>query len=500
MGPPSPLLARFRPEGPLPPSGELGREAATDPGTGAKVELVRPLGAAALRPGAEPRWAAAWTPSPAAHPAVLPSLAVDHRLAVRPAIAGPWTPALRLRPDEARAAAGWLGGALLRGVPGLGGELRLTDLVIDADGAPRISPSGIVLIPDLTDPGRHLPPTRAAGPEGERDAALYGLGVALFGALTGALPADGRTPEALRAAQARPRRLRELDPTLPADLDDLLAALLDPDPHRRAPAIVPLAARAEPPRISVPAPAPQPSPALKVREQGASAPGGRADLPTPAWGVELSAGATLAARRRAAALMGVAVPEGSAGPWPLSPASTAVEAAAQVDALRAARAPIAAVRLAPPAWTTPASVLGWAVVALLAPIIAGIAGLGAAALAAGAGLLLAIAGGATARAAGRAARAFAEQLGAHRPAGPFGEARAAVLRAELSAPEQADMLDAIDLLEETDPAGSPDTRAALAALVPARGPAADERRRALDQAAAVRAAAHATAAATGHRG
>src|SRR5262249_22505581 len=65
---------------------------------------------------------------------------------------------------------------------------------------------------------------------------IYGLGATLFGLLTGQppYPPAGSIGEALRALQREPpRKLRELRPDAPAELEALIDRMLDRDPTRR---------------------------------------------------------------------------------------------------------------------------------------------------------------------------------------------------------------------------------------------------------------------------
>ncbi|MBY0461374.1 MAG: hypothetical protein K2V38_29000, partial [Gemmataceae bacterium] len=68
---------------------------------------------------------------------------------------------------------------------------------------------------------------------------LYSLGASLFLALTGVEPfKDGNGPlavELYRRATAPPPRARQHRRDLPAEMDDLVAKLMDPDPARRFP-------------------------------------------------------------------------------------------------------------------------------------------------------------------------------------------------------------------------------------------------------------------------
>ena len=95
----------------------------------------------------------------------------------------------------------------------------------------------------LTDPNALLGTVEFMSPEQSRDpsfvgshADIYGLGATLFFLLTGEppYPEVRSLSEALRMLQeSRPRRLRQLRPDAPPDLDALVDRMLDPDPPRR---------------------------------------------------------------------------------------------------------------------------------------------------------------------------------------------------------------------------------------------------------------------------
>ncbi len=468
--------ARYTEGAPLAPAGELLRAQGQDSVTGAPVEIVRPAPHAALRDGARARFARAWTPRPPAHPAWLPALAgpaPDGKpVGVRPAIGAPWQPDQRLAADEVRQLAGWLGGGLLAG--GLEGGLAHEDLVLDADGVPRISPAGLVRVESIAALPYHVPPRRDSGPAGDRDAALYGLGVVLFRALTGAWPAEGRSPAALHAAQARPRRARELRPEVPADVDALLAALLDPDPSRRAPAVAAVA-HDRPPVLALPAAAPAPAPAaapaaataapaLRVTQAAPARSAARVDDALPPWLVVLDrAAATEASLRRLEALLPdlphFALRDGMRDESAVIVGTAPTEAAARslAESLGRAGAPLTVQSAAAPAPAVWGQVLGWVGAAVLAPVLGFLlAGPVAAGLGIALSLVLALVGGVAVRRSKEQARALARPESARLPALPSAQsavldairtARQTILGAELAAPLRVDLLDALDGIE-----------------------------------------------------
>jgi tetratricopeptide (TPR) repeat protein len=81
----------------------------------------------------------------------------------------------------------------------------------------------------------YVAPEQAWGGAADPAADWYSVGAMAYEALTGRLPFGG-DPDAILGASARgpAPRPRALWPGVPDDLDRLVAALLDPDPHRRA--------------------------------------------------------------------------------------------------------------------------------------------------------------------------------------------------------------------------------------------------------------------------
>lgn len=501
MSPPPPAAAppvhgRFTPEQTLASDGQLTVLRGRDRTTADEVELVRLEPHVALREGARARFAEAWVPRSPPHPAWMSPLAGpapgEPPIGVRPATQALWSPALRLRADEVRQAAGWLGAAVLAGAPGLGGALDHRDLVIDTDGVPRISPSGLLRTASVADLPRHRPPEVEPGPAGERDAALYGLGVVLFRALTGAWPADGASPAALHEAQRQPRRARALDPSIPADVDALLAALLDPEPAHRAPALAAMVG-AGPPVLAVrpstpeeaPAPAPTASPTLRVTQAAPQRSSARLDTAQDPWLVVVDrAAATEASLRRLEALLpdlphfALRDSHRDARQLVVGSADSADAAAALMASLAPAGAPLSTVSSLAPAPARIGQIAGWVLAAVLAPVL-GLLLLGpvAAGVGAVAGLLLALVGGMQVRRSQDLARSLARPGTdpARVPTLPARQrgvldavrtARKAVMEGDLADPLRVDLLGSLDEIESatlTVPDADADELAALAA-------------------------------------
>ncbi|MFN7147310.1 MAG: hypothetical protein ACK4YP_26315, partial [Myxococcota bacterium] len=178
-----------------------------------------PAGHVLLRPGVRDAFVGLRLPD---HPAALPTLATDVvdglPVRVRPATHGS-IEGVRLTAPEVVAAAGWLAPALLQ-AEGVGlGELGPEDLVRDADGVLRLAPTGVPRVESVARVPRHRAPEAASS--GEAD--LYGLGVTLYHALTGAWPTDARAPASAHGAGP--------------DADALLDGLLSADPAARRAAV-----------------------------------------------------------------------------------------------------------------------------------------------------------------------------------------------------------------------------------------------------------------------
>lgn len=504
MSPPPPAAGplvhgRFAPGRTLATDGQLTVLRGRDQSTSEEVELVRLEPHAALRDGARERFARAWVPRSPPHPAWMSPLAgpapSESPVGVRPPTQALWTPAIRLSADEVRQAAGWLGAALLAGAPGLGGALDHRDLVIDAGGVPRISPSGLKRTASVADLPRHRPPVVEPGPAGERDAALYGLGVVLFRALTGAWPADGASPATLHDAQRSPRRARALDPSVPADVDALLAALLDADPAHRAPALAAMVG-AGPPVLDLSTdgpsteeatqePAATGAPTLRVTQAAPQRSAARLDIAQDPWLVVVDReAATEASLRRLEALLpelphfALRDSHRDARQLVVGSAGSADAARALMDSLAPAGAPLSTVSSLAPAPARFGQIAGWVLAAVLAPVL-GLLLLGpvAAGVGAAAGLVLALVGGMQVRRSKDLARSLVRPgtdpaVVPTLPARQRGvldavrTARKAVMEGDLADPLRVDLLGSLDDIESatlTVPDADADELAALAA-------------------------------------
>ncbi len=255
------IAGRWVVEGALPPIGDLARWAVRD---GDEVaEAVSPVAHALLRHGAREAFLQA---TPPVHPAALATLAsadVDGvPMRVRVTTIGDLTET-RLTPAEARALAGWVAPAILAGAGVCGGELCPTDLRIDAHGVPRLAPSGVVHPESLARIPFHRAPECRGDAAADAAADLFGLGVTLYRAVTGAEPFPARTPSTLRAVSP----LLASAHGATTEADTLLAALLDLDPAVRLSAVTELPAAS----IFLPVPSPaSPAPANSTPTNPAS--------------------------------------------------------------------------------------------------------------------------------------------------------------------------------------------------------------------------------------
>ncbi len=454
MVPGARIFGRYTLGDSLPPRGELHRWQATDAATSEPVEVIAPSPLAALRPGAEAAWRQTHhDPPTGALASVICGRHGGRLVAVRPPSAGPWDQPLT--PEQATGVLASVGQQIIDR-PDLT-RLDPEDLWLDTERRVVLAPSGIVPHDPVGRPARLLPPEGAGGPS----AALYGLGVLVFHAVTDVWPVPGDTPSAHRAAQDAPLSLAALVPGVSVALAEALSRLLSSEPSRRASALPPPGPPVQLPEVTPP---PQ-TPAIVTAPAPDVAGSGRRDHRLQSWNVVVEpASLTRAARRRVAALTGhpIAALERAAEaglPVPLTGGPDRSHAEQRAAALAPAGAPATLVAGTP---AIAASLLTGAL--LLGALITVVAGLLTGALPAAAigGVGLLASGGLALRA--RQAGAFRERLRAGQallvapapPATPESQALRDELtrtRAELLAPHvpdavRADLLHTLDSLDD----------------------------------------------------
>ncbi len=124
-------------------------------------------------------------------------------------------------------------------------DIKPSNILLSRSGQAKLVDFGLArrFTSKLTDPRvllgsvEFMPPEQSHDPSSVgKEADVYGLGATLFWLVTGEgpYPFTRHVGAALRRLQTEPpRRLRELLPAAPADLDDLIARMLDRDPARR---------------------------------------------------------------------------------------------------------------------------------------------------------------------------------------------------------------------------------------------------------------------------
>ena len=119
------------------------------------------------------------------------------------------------------------------------------NVLVSFAGEVKISDFGIARAAHLVEPrqrqmmGRieYMAPEQARGeaPDGRCD--IYSAGVVLYELIAGQVPerGSGSLERLLREGSARPRRLREVRPEVPEELDAIVLRALEPDPEARYP-------------------------------------------------------------------------------------------------------------------------------------------------------------------------------------------------------------------------------------------------------------------------
>ena len=146
-------------------------------------------------------------------------------------------------------------------------DVKPGNIILDAADRARITDFGVARIAaesEATIPGTTLGSVHYFSPEQARGlpttpaSDVYSLGLVLYEMLTGTRPFTGETTAAIALARvgAPAPHPRAVDPTLPPDLDAVVARALDPDPAARYPDCGAFADALERTLATAPAPAP----------------------------------------------------------------------------------------------------------------------------------------------------------------------------------------------------------------------------------------------------
>jgi len=110
------------------------------------------------------------------------------------------------------------------------GDVKLADMGI----ARLLSPEALTATMSLRGTVRYISPEQVRGDQVDSRADLYSLGCVLFEMLVGRTPFDGDLAALSYAHMHTPApRVRSIDPTVPAAMDELVAAMLEKDPANR---------------------------------------------------------------------------------------------------------------------------------------------------------------------------------------------------------------------------------------------------------------------------
>ncbi len=110
------------------------------------------------------------------------------------------------------------------------GDVKLADMGI----ARLLSPEALTATMSLRGTVRYISPEQVRGDQVDSRADLYSLGCVLFEMLVGRTPFDGDLAALSYAHMHTPApRVRSIDPTVPAAMDELVAAMLEKDPADR---------------------------------------------------------------------------------------------------------------------------------------------------------------------------------------------------------------------------------------------------------------------------
>jgi len=137
-------------------------------------------------------------------------------------------------------------------------DIKPGNIFVTPDWQGKLLDFGLALHPhrNMTEPGAllgtvgYMAPEQAINPSGvDARADLFSLGASLFLAVAGREPfpeTGAAIGDLTRRLTAAPPRARHIRPELPAELDDLIARLMDPDPEKRYPSAAAVAAALTP--------------------------------------------------------------------------------------------------------------------------------------------------------------------------------------------------------------------------------------------------------------
>ncbi len=140
---------------------------------------------------------------------------------------------LRLTADQAVALARWLAPAILDPRSTLAGRLRPQDIVLDHQGVPKLLSLGLPPAEAVLEVPHYSAPEALRGRPAKQASALYGLGVILFRALTGAWPVPAKNLQELLTKRPPAIRPSAYRPDLSPEVDVLVQGLLSNDPTLR---------------------------------------------------------------------------------------------------------------------------------------------------------------------------------------------------------------------------------------------------------------------------
>jgi len=124
-------------------------------------------------------------------------------------------------------------------------DVKPHNMLLDAQGVLKVMDFGVARLSErsagLTEVGlvvgtpAYMPPEQLLGEEVDVRADLYSAGVVMFEAATGKLPFEASTPMLLiaRLLQEEAPRARSVEPSVPEELDALIAHLLVKRPESR---------------------------------------------------------------------------------------------------------------------------------------------------------------------------------------------------------------------------------------------------------------------------